>query len=66
MLLTRSLTWDSKINKSSLKRILSELRVLVDELEVEVLADPDNYKLNVDYQDVVDYYNNPDNAEEGL
>ena len=54
------------MNKSSLKRILSELRVLVDELEVEILADPDNYKLDVDYQDVVDYYNNPDNAEEGL
>ena len=54
------------MNKSSLKRILSELRVLVDELEVEVLADPDSYKLNVDYQDVVDYYNDPDNAEEGL
>ena len=54
------------MNKSSLKRILSELRVLVDELEVEILADPDNYKLDVDYQDVVDYYNNPANAEEGL
>ena len=54
------------MNKSSLKRILSELRVLVDELEVEVLADPDNYKLDVDYQDVVDYYNHPDTAEEGL
>ena len=54
------------MNKSSLKRILSELRVLVDELEVEIQADPDKYKLDVDYQDVVDYYNNPDNAEEGL
>ena len=53
------------MNKSSLKRILSELRVLVDELEVEVLADPD-HGLNVDYQDVVDYYNDPNNPEENI
>ena len=54
------------MNKSSLKRILSELRILVDELEVEVLSDPESYKMDVDYGDVLDYYNNPDNAEEGL
>ena len=53
------------MNKSSLKRILSELRILVDELEVEVLSDP-HQGLNVEYDDVVDYYNNPNNPEEDI
>ena len=48
------------MNKRSLKRILSELRILVDELEAEVLSD-NTYTLEVDYQDVVDYYNEEEN-----
>ena len=48
------------MNKRSLKRILSELRVLLDELEAEALSD-NTYTLEVDYQDVVDYYNDEEN-----
>ena len=36
------------------------MRVLVDELEAEVLSD-NSYTLEIDYQDVVDYYNEEDN-----
>ncbi len=54
------------MNKRTLKRILGELRVLTDELEAEVLSDTSNYQLDVDYDEVVDYYQDRDNAEEGL
>ena len=55
------------MNQKELKRILYELRSLVDELESAVLADPSNYKLDVDYDEVVKYYQNDnDDDEEGL
>jgi len=61
-----SLNYSCKMNKRTLKRILGELRVLVDELEAEVLSDTSNYRLDVDYDEVVDYYQDRDSAEEGL
>ena len=54
------------MNKKNIKRILSELRLSLEELEAEALSDPSSYKLDVDYQDVLDYENYQDNAEEGL
>ena len=55
------------MDQTELKRILSDLRRLVDELEVAVLADPSNYKLDIDYEEVVKYYRNEnDDDEEGL
>ena len=54
------------MNKKNIKRILSELRMTIEELEAEVLSDPSSYKLDVDYQDVLDYENYQDTAEEGL
>lgn len=54
-------------NQKELKRILYDLRSLVDELESAVLADPDNYKLDIDYGEVLKYYQNDnDDDEEGL
>jgi hypothetical protein len=55
------------MNQKELKRILYELRSLVDELESAVLADPSNYKLDIDYGEVLRYYdNNDDDGQEGL
>jgi hypothetical protein len=55
------------MNQKELKRILYDLRSLVDELETAVLADPDSYRLNIDYDEVVKYYQNDnDDDEEGL
>ena len=55
------------MNQKELKRILYDLRSLVEELETAVLADPDNYKLNIDYDEVLKYYQNDnDDDEEGL
>ena len=54
------------MNKKNIKRILHELRMTIEELEAEVLSDPSSYKLDVDYQDVLDYENYQDTAEEGL
>jgi len=55
------------MNQKELKRILYEMRSLVDELESAVLADVSNYKLDIDYGDVITYYQNDnDDDEEGL
>jgi len=48
------------MNEKELKRILYEMRSLVDELESAVLADTSNYKLDVDYDDVLKYYQTND------
>ena len=43
------------------------LKDVVEELESAIYSDVDSYRpLNVDYQDVLDYYNDTPNAEEGL
>jgi hypothetical protein len=55
------------MNKNELKQILNNLKDVVEELESAIYSDVDSYKsLNVDYQDVLDYYNDTPNAEEGL
>lgn len=55
------------MDQKELKRILYEMRSLVNELESVVLSDPDNYKLDIDYGEVVKYYQNDnDDDEEGL
>jgi len=55
------------MNQKELKRILYEMRSLVDELESAVLADTSNYRLDIDYDEVVRYYQNDnDDDEEGL
>jgi len=55
------------MNKKELKRIYHELQEKMEELESAIFSDTDSYStLNVDYQDVLDYYNTQPNAEEGL
>ncbi len=55
------------MNKRELKRIYRELQEKMEELESAIFSDADSYSsLNVDYQDVLDYYNDQPNAEEGL
>ena len=55
------------MNKRELKRIYRELQEKMEELESAIYSDADSYStLNVDYQDVLDYYNTSPNAEEGL
>ena len=54
------------MNRKELKDILHKLKDVVEELESAIYSDKDSYKFDVNYQDVLDYYNNPDNAEEGL
>ena len=61
-----SLNYCYKMNKKNIKRVLSDLRLSLEELEAEVLSDPSSYKLDVDYQDVLDYEQYQDTAEEGL
>ncbi len=55
------------MNKRELKRIYRELQEKMEELESAIYSDADSYStLNVDYQDVLDYYNTSPNGEEGL
>ena len=55
------------MNRRELKRIYRELQEKMEELEAAIYSDTDSYStLNVDYQDVLDYYNTQPNAEEGL
>ncbi len=55
------------MNKRELKRIYRELQEKMEELESAIFSDAESYgSLNVDYQDVLDYYNDQPNAEEGL
>ena len=57
------------MNRSELKRIHRKLREVVEELESAIYSDKESYTkypFPVEYQDVLDYYNDPANAEEGL
>ena len=55
------------MNRKELKRIYHELQDKMAELESAIFSDTESYStLDIDYQDVLDYYNCPDNAEEGL
>ena len=56
------------MNRTELKRIHRKLKEVVEELESAIYSDKERYTntLPVDYQDVLDYYNDTANAEEGL
>ena len=55
------------MNKRELKRIYRELQEKMEELEAAIYSDTDSYTLNVDYDEVLTYYqNNDDDSEEGL
>ena len=56
------------MNKRELKRIYRELQEKMEELEAAIYSDTESYStLNVDYQDVLDYYQtNDDDSQEGL
>ena len=57
------------MNRAELKLLHRKLKEIVEDLESAIYSDKDSYTnhtLNVDYQDVLDYYNDTANAEEGL
>jgi hypothetical protein len=55
------------MNKNELKQILNNLKDVVEELESAIYSDVESYRqLDLDYKDVLDYYNETANAEEGL
>ena len=55
------------MNKRELKRIYRELQEKMEELESAIYSDRESYStLDIDYQDVVSYYQDQANAEEGL
>ena len=55
------------MNKRELKRIYRDLQEKMEELEAAIFSDTEAYTpLNVDYQDVLEYYQSPSNGEEGL
>jgi hypothetical protein len=55
------------MNKRELKRIYYELKEKMEELESAIFSDTESYNsLNVDYEDVLTYYNSSDTGEEGL
>ena len=50
-----------------LKEIHSQLLSIVRELESEIYSDPEAYTLNIDYGEVLKYYEtNDDDSDEGL
>ena len=57
------------MERAQLKLLHRKLLEIVKELECEIYSEPERFrahKLDIDYNEVLDYYNNPDNAEEGL
>ncbi len=52
---------------SKLKNLIQRLKAITTELESEVYSNKDSYTLpNVTYEDVLEYYQTPSSAEEGL
>ena len=49
-----------KMNPERLKAIRDVLRAVADELDSEIHSDTSVYTLNVDYNDVLEYYNTND------
>ena len=49
-----------KMNPERLKAIRDVLRAVADELDSEIHSDTSIYTLNVDYNDVLEYYNTND------
>ena len=57
------------MNRAELKLLHRKLKEIVEDLESAIYSDTESYTnstLNVDYKDVLDYYNDTANAEEGL
>ena len=56
------------MNRAELKLLHRRLKEIVEDLESAIYSDAESYtnSLNVDYQEVLDYYNDTDSAEEGL
>lgn len=55
------------MNQENLKHLLQKLKQLTNELEAEIYSDPESYVLNLDYSEVLNYYDsNNDDDEEGL
>ena len=55
------------MNRRDLKRIYRELQEKMGELEAAIYSDTESYSpMNVEYEDVLTYYNDQANAEEGL
>lgn len=56
----RSQNCDFKMNSDRLKAIRDVLRAVADELDSEIHSDTSVYTLNVDYNDVLEYYQSND------
>ncbi len=55
------------MNQRELKRIYRELQEKMEELEAAIFSDTESYSaMNIEYEDVLTYYNDQANAEEGL
>ena len=54
------------MNVHKLKSLVKRLKEISDELESEIYSDTSNYVSDVDYEDVLEYYQTPASAEEGL
>ena len=55
------------MNRRDLKRIYRDLQEKMEELEAAIYSDTESYSaLSVEYEDVLTYYNDQANAEEGL
>ena len=54
------------MKRQELKRIYQDLKSLMEELEAAIYSDAESYTLNIEYDDVLTYYKDQANAEEGL
>ena len=57
------------MERSQLKLLHRKLLDIVKELESEIYSEPERFRsstLDVDYKEIIDYYNDTANAEEGL
>ena len=60
-------SFSKTMNKRELKRIYHELQEKMAELESAIFSDTEAYApLNIDYQEVLDYYQTNDDDGEGL
>ena len=57
------------MERAILKILHRKLLEIVKELESEIYSEPERFRpdsLNIEYKEVLDYYNDTANAEEGL
>ena len=57
------------MNRAELKLLHRKLKEIVEDLESAIYSNTESYKnhsLDVDYKEILDYYNDTANAEEGL